>query len=108
MKTFVKPGINIEFIAAADVETGVGVLLGANLFGYSINKTLSGEKGSLLTEGEVEVAKLAANVMAVGALVNFNDSTKEVQLATSTLDGVGIVTVAAGAATTTVRIKLTP
>jgi len=107
MKNFVKPGNILEFIATADVESGEAVLVGANLFGYSANKTLTGEKGSLVVEGEVDVPKLAADNMAVGASVNFNSATGEVQLATSTKDGVGLVTVAAAAATTDVRIKLT-
>ena len=46
--------------------------------------------------------------MVVGAVVNFDDTTKEVKLASGDLDGVGVVTEAAGAATTEVRIKLTP
>ena len=50
MKNFVKPGNIIEFTAAADVESGEGVLLGAGLFGYSANKTANGEKGSLVVE----------------------------------------------------------
>lgn len=109
MKNFVKSGDVIEVIApSGGTISGRLNLFGAALFGVETDTVAEGLKASLQVEGEISVAKLAANNMIVGVKVNFNDATKEVQLATSTLDGVGIVTVAAGAAITEVRIKLTP
>ena len=106
MKNFVKPGNHIT--VDGPTTSGLGKLVGTSLFGVAIATVASGEKGELVVEGEVEVAKLSTDVMAVGAKVNWNDTNEEVQNATSDLDGVGTVSVAAGNGDTTVRIKLTP
>lgn len=107
MKNFVKPGNHIT--VDGPTTSGEGKLVGASLFGVGIATVAAGTKnGEIVTEGEVEIAKLTTDVMAEGAKVNWNDTNKEVQLATSDLDGVGTVTVAAGNGDTTVRIKLTP
>lgn len=107
MKNFVKSGDVIEFTATAAVASGEGVLLG-QLFGYSAGAVALGEKGSLQVEAEVIAKKLATDVMAVGAAVNFDNTTKEVKLAAGDKAGVGIVTEAAGNGDVEVRIKLTP
>lgn len=109
MKTYVKPGKHISFTASgSSYASGVGVLLGAALFGVALGDVADGEDGEIVTEGVVEIAKLSTDNMALGAKVNWNDTNGEVQLATSDLDGVGTVVEAAGASTTMVKIKLTP
>ena len=107
MKTFVQPGNTIDVLAPANVSSGFGVRL-VSLFGIASNTVLSGEALTIQVEGVVDVAKLSANVMAVGDKVNWNNSNAEVQLATSDLDGVGTVVEAAGNGVLTVKIKLTP
>lgn len=106
MKNFVKPGNHVT--VDGPTTSGQGKLVGANLFGVAIATVLSGYKGELVVEGVVEIAKLSTDNMAVGAKVNWNDTNKEVQLATSDLDGVGTVVEAAAASTTVVKVKLTP
>ena len=107
MKNFVQPGNIIDVLAPADVLSGEGVRIGS-LFGIAITNALSGEKLSITVEGVVETAKLTSDVMTVGAKVNWNNSNAEVQLATSTLDGVGTIVEDAGNGATVVKIKLTP
>lgn len=107
MKNFVQPGNSIDVAAPADVLSGAAVRI-ASLLGYAITDALSGENLSITVEGVVSAQKLASDVMAVGVKVNYNTATGNVQLATSTLDGVGTIVEAAGNGATEVKIKLTP
>jgi len=107
MKKFLQQGDSIDVDAPANVVSGEGVQINS-LFGVAIATKLSGEKVALQVEGVVELPKLSANVMALGNKVNWNDSNKELQLATSDLDNVATVTKAAGNGVTEVQVKLTP
>lgn len=108
MKNFVQPGDILDLEIPNGKLSGQGVVVGS-LFGVATesNETGAAAKRAVVVEGVVEIAKLAADAMSVGDKVNWNNATSEVQLATSTLDGVGTVVEAAGAATTVVKIKLT-
>jgi len=109
MKTFQQPGDSVDLVApSGGFVSGRGQLFGASLFGVAIATRLINETGAILIEGVVEIAKLSSDNMVVGAKVNWNNTNDEVQLATSTLDGVGTVVEAAAGSTTTVKIKLTP
>ena len=59
-------------------------------------------------EGVFEVAKLTANTWAAGDKVNWNDSNKEFQLATSDLDNAGTVVEAATSSVSLGKVRLTP
>ncbi len=108
MKNFVQPGNTIDIIApSGGIVSGVGVRI-VSLFGYAIATVAQTLPGVLQVEGVVDAAKLTADVMPVGTKVNWNNSNKELQLATSDLDGVATVVVAAGNGDTTVQVKLTP
>lgn len=108
MKNYIQPGnvIQIASLAAA-MTKGVGFKVGS-LFGIAVDTAAIGEVGELAVEGVFEVAKLAADNMTLGLKVNWDDTNKWVKLATSDLDNVGTVVEAAGAASTKVKIKLTP
>lgn len=105
MKNYIQPGKMIDVAAPADVASGAGVMIGG-LFGIAANTVLSGAIVPIATEGVYEVKKLSTDAMAVGEIVNWNNSTKELQEATSTLDGVGIVVEDAAATTVLVKVKL--
>ena len=105
MKNFVKPGNHIT--VAGPTVSGEAQIVGS-IFGVAIATVASGESGELVVEGVVEIPKLSTDNMTVGAKVNWNDTNKEVQLATSDLDGVATVVEAAAASTTVVKVKLTP
>lgn len=107
MKNSVQRGKYIDVAAPADVASGEGVRI-LSLFGIAAKTVLATEIVAILTEGVLSVAKLTTDVMAVGVKVNWNNATGEVQLATSTLDGVGTVIEAAGNGILEVQIKLTP
>lgn len=107
MKNFIQPGDSIDVVAPADVLAGFGVRI-VSLFGYAIGDALSGKPLAIQVKGVIKAAKLAGDVMAVGAKVNWNNSNANVQLATATLDGVATVVEAAGNGVTEVKIRLTP
>ena len=108
MKNFLQPGNTLDLIAPADVVSGAGLLVGTAILAFPVESKLSGEVFPGLVEGVVEAPKLSANVMAAGDKVNWNNSTKEFQLATSTLDNAATVVEAAGNGVLVVKVKLTP
>ena len=110
MKNFVQPGNILDIEIPAGTPAGQGYSQGAGLFGVVVvsNDEAAPAVRSVVVEGVVEIAKLAADAMGVGAKVNWNDTNKEVQLAAGDMDAVGTVIEGAGASTTTVKIKLTP
>ena len=105
MKNFIQPGKMIDVAAPADVLSGAGVMIGG-LFGVAANDALSGEIVPIGTEGVYELPCLTTDNMAVGEVVNWNNSTKELQEATSTLDGVAIVVEDSAATVLVVKVKL--
>lgn len=106
MKNYVQPGKVLDLTAPAAIISGQALVIGS-LFVVAQADAASGEKFAGLAEGVVTIPKLATDVMAEGAKVNWNTTTKQLQLATSDLDGVGSVVEAAGNGTAEVKIKLT-
>lgn len=106
MKNFIQPGKVLTVAAPADVLSGAGVMVGS-LFGVAAYDALSGADVEVSREGVFELPKLDTDNMAVGDKVNWNNTTKQLQKATSTLDGVGTVVEAAVATTTVVKVVLT-
>lgn len=108
MKNFIQPGDTLDLIApSGGVVSGLGFIIG-QIFAVAVATKAATETVAGLVEGVVDHPKLLANVMAVGVKVNFNDATKELQLATTTLDAVATVVEAAGNSDATVKVKLTP
>ena len=107
MKNFIQPGDSIDVALPADKVSGDGVMIGS-LFGVLVAGGLSGETRAINTKGVFELPKLTANVMTVGAKVNWNNTTFEFQLATSTLDNAATVVEAADGTKSVVKVKLTP
>lgn len=108
MKNFIQPGNSIDVAApTGGMTSGVGVQIGS-LFGVAIETKAQTLIGSIQVEGVVQIAKLGTDVMAVGAKVNWNNTTKQVQLAAGDLAAVATVVEAAGNGITTVKVKLTP
>ncbi len=108
MKGFVQPGDVLDLIApSGGVLSGQGYLIGTILAVAQTTQAQT-EIFSGLVEGVVEMDKLSANNMTAGLLVNWNDTNKEWQIATSDKDGAGQVVEAAGASVLKVKIKLRP
>lgn len=106
MKNYVSKGDILSVVApSGGVVSGAPFILN-NLFLIPLATAAAGELVACLAEGVATVAKLSTDDMAVGEVVNWNDTNKEVQEATSDLDGVGHVVEAAGNGITEVKIKL--
>lgn len=103
-------GINIPVTngSGADVASGAGLLVGTALFGYALGDIADGADGVIATEGAVNANALSTDVIAVGDVLNYNDTTKELQKATSDLDGVAVAIGAKAGSAVLVDIKLTP
>lgn len=104
-----QPGDVLDLSIADGLLSGAGYMVGS-IFGVIQESNESGGAAvrAVAVEGVHEVDKLSTDDMVVGEKVNWNDTNKEVQEATSDLDGVGTVVEAAGVGVTTVKIKLTP
>lgn len=107
MKNFINSGDTLDVAAPADVLSGAGVMIVA-LFGVATANKLSGQTVAIKTKGVFELPKLTANTWAVGDKVNWNNTNKEFQLATTTLDNAATVVEAATSSDSVGKVKLTP
>lgn len=109
MKNFSQPGDSLDLIApSGGVVSGAPVLIGTSILAVPVATKAQTETFAGQVEGVFELDKLTSDVMAVGNKVNWNNSNKEFQNATSTLDDAATITEAAGNGDTTVKVKLTP
>lgn len=95
MKNYVAPGENITLPAPYAVNAGDGALVGS-VFGVAQADTASGADGVFVRRGIFTLAKTEAQAWAQGALVYWDDASKE--CTTVGTDGVLIGAAAADAA----------
>lgn len=96
MKNYVQDGDKITLAAPYDVLSGGGALVGS-IFGVAETTALSGAQVSLQLTGVVTIAKVSAQVWAVGAKIYWDNTTR---LATTTAASganalIGVATAAA-------------
>lgn len=109
MKNFIQPGNSIDIVApSGGTVSGNAILVGAALFGVATATRAQGEDAAIDVEGVFILPKLSANVVAVGAKLNWNDTNDELQLATSDLDNVATAIEAAGNGVLELKVRLTP
>lgn len=106
MKNFNSPGNTITVTAPAAVTSGVPFVYG-DVLAVPVASAALGAPVACTIEGVFVLPKASADVIAGGAKVNWDDAAKQVAAA-GTFVGFGIAVDAAGAGTTTVRVKLTP
>lgn len=106
MKNFVRSGNVLNLAPGADVAAGVGYLFGTSLFGIAAEDVKNGEFGAFVTEGEVEIAKTSALVIAVGDRLFWDATNKVVNKTTTAQQCVGIATSAAANPSSTVMMKI--
>ena len=106
MLTYKQEGEVLTLTPAAAVDSGVGYLFGAGLFGVAINPVVINTPGEFLTEGVVSIKKLAALAIAVGDRVFWDAVNGEVNKTAAGQVCVGIATAAAANPSSTVTIKL--
>lgn len=105
MRNYVQKGENITTTAEAATVSGAGVKIG-NLFGIASGDAEIGEPLVLVTVGVFEMAKVAADDIAVGAAVYWRASDGAVTTTASGNTKIGVATAAAGNGAASVRVRL--
>lgn len=107
--TFLQPGESLTMVApTGGVTAGVGVLIG-QIFGVALDTKAQTLSFELAIRGVFEVAKTAADEIAIGDALYWDDTAKEVNATSTAQKEVGYAVTAAPAdTTTTVQIRLTP
>ena len=77
-KNFKAEGKTLDFLATADVASGDGVRVGANLFGVAAVTFKNGEVGVLDARGVFSLKKKTATAMNQGDIVDWDDGNSEV------------------------------
>lgn len=108
MKNFIQQGDSLDLIApGGGVVSGQGYLHGS-ILAVAVETKAATEVYAGKITGVYEMDKLSANVMTEGLKVNWNNSNKEWQIATSNLDNAASVVEAAGNGVVKVKVRLTP
>lgn len=108
MRNYVQRGDALTIPApTGGVSSGDAVLVGA-LFGVVAADADVGEDVAVSVEGVFELPKKAADNVTVGAVLYWDATPGELTITATDNTRVGYATVAAGAGTTTVAVKLTP
>lgn len=109
-KNFIKPGEHLTFTAGADTASGAGVVLGA-LLGVSLTTVANGASGEAAIEGVWELPKASADDIAAWSSPTWDVSAGEFitgLAAAGDVLGGAVAVEAAGAGTTTVKVRLLP
>ena len=102
---FVAEGDHLDYTAAAATALGAVVLMNDTI-GISLKTLAVGESGALRITGVFEVAKLSTDNIAQGQKVYWDNTNKRMTLTASGNTAAGRAYAAAGAATTTVKVKI--
>ena len=104
----VQEGDVIDYVnAGAAITSGSGVMISANLVGVAeVDIPATTGVGAVVVEGVHSMAKLNTDDFTQGQKVNWNDTTKQWQAATSDADGAGICWAATATGAVLANIKL--
>lgn len=106
MITFKQSGETLTLTPAAAVDSGIGYLFGAGLFGIAVNDVAISTAGEFITEGVVTIGKTSALAISVGDRL-FWDATNKVVNKTSTAQQcVGVAVEAAANPSSKVAMKI--
>lgn len=105
MKNFVQHGEVIELVAAAAVASGAGVLVGTRLAVAETSAAI-GESFAAKVLGVVTLPKLAADVVAQGAQLYWDDANKRLTTTAAGNTLAGFAFRAAGNGVATVDISI--
>ncbi len=104
-KNFVAPGHQVTMTAPYALSSGQGALVGA-LFGIAQHDALISASVVLGLDGIYDIAKEPALVISAGARVFWDNTNRRITTTATSNFAVGICTVAAAGADTTVRVLL--
>lgn len=107
MKTYIAPGKSITATApSGGISAGVGLLVGARLFGVAQHDAAVGTPVELLREGIVTIAKTSALAITRGDLLYWDATNKVVNKTTSGQVAVGVANADAVNPSSTVEMIL--
>lgn len=107
MKTYIAPGKSITATApSGGITAGVGLLVGARLFGVAQHDAAQGAAVELLREGIVTMAKTSALAITRGDLLYWDATNKVVNKTTSGQIAVGVANADAVNPSSTVEMIL--
>jgi predicted RecA/RadA family phage recombinase len=107
MKTFVQAGDTLALAPTSDVNSGIGFLFGAALFGVAVTDAKNGVTSNFVVDGIVTIAKTSALAIAVGDRLFWDSVNKVVNKTTTAQQQVGVAVEAAGNPSPTVKMKIT-
>jgi predicted RecA/RadA family phage recombinase len=105
MKNYIQKGDVITIVAAAAIESGDAVVVGAKV-GVAVADAGIGESVAVALEGVYELPKKAADTIDQGQAVYWDADPGEITETSTDHILAGYAWVAAGAATTTVQVRL--
>lgn len=107
MKNYIQEGDDVEVTLDGTYASGDGFMKGK----VFVVLAKSGVNLDVVNGGRIgvySVKKLSTDVVTAGAKLNWNNTTKQFQLATSDLDGAATALEAQGAGVTLIKAVLTP
>jgi predicted RecA/RadA family phage recombinase len=106
MKTYVEDGLVVPLAPGADVNSGIGFLFGAGLFGVAVTDAKNGIVSNFAIDGVVTIGKTSALAISVGDRLFWDSVNKVVNKTTTAQQQVGVAVEAAGNPSATVKMKI--
>ena len=106
MKTFSQDGEQFTLTPSADVNSGIGFLFGAALFGVAVTDAKNGVASNFKIAGIVTIAKTSALAISVGDRLFWDPAAKVVNKTSAAQQCVGVAVEAASNPSPTVKMKL--
>ena len=107
MKNHIQNGAVIDLVLAGSILSG-GCLLVGQLFGVAQKGGVTGDTVGLATEGVFDLPYGVAATVAVGDLIYWDDTAKNVTKTASTNKKVGYAVSSAASAAPLLRVRLVP
>ena len=105
MKNFVQEGKSLTLTAPYVLTSGQGALIGS-LFGVANGAAANGAEVVLSLSGVFDLPKVSTDVLAVGATVYWNDTSKLVTVTSSGNTKIGVAVLAAANPSGIARVRL--
>ena len=106
MKNYIQDGESLTLTPTIDVNSGVGHLFGAALFGVAKANVAANTAGEFQTEGVVDIAKTSALAITTGTRLYWDATNKVVNATATAQQHVGIAVADAANPSATVKMKL--
>jgi predicted RecA/RadA family phage recombinase len=107
MKNYVQDGNVIDVTVAAGIASGVGLLVG-QMFGVTQKAGAIGDVVPIVIEGVFDLKYTVAATIAVGDLIYWDDTAKNVTKTSTSNKKIGYAVAAAASAAATARVRLVP